>query len=828
LSTQIEPKLAQLVAEVWANFEATLFKQAERARNNAEQTRLLEGLRIAGAERSRVLGAFMARVKADLQRIELTPLADAAEPGNSPAEDLALVDTQRFEEDLALKDLGGRATVRYSEIIHLLGQRFAVLVGAPAFEPEQVPLAPDRLAAALREATDDFAVPAEQRLALFAECERLFLVELGTIYEEVDRIFVAARILPNAQGGVRRISAAGTNQSAAAKSRPPANPTGAPAPAAESTQNPPAPTPTLVSAPEATPRRWDASAAPMSASADSGAARAWRPSDWLMPGALGGDRTSSPSQQPPSISAADLSRFPGLAGLLAPMTGWPALGASEPRTGPEVADEVRLIDSIVDLLQQRRQALGPPQPGMATQVDAPTVDQALAELQRLHASERRLPGGAELDHGELKQELLGQLRAHVPPGRTPVLANQAEGTIDLIGMLLSELVKGQDPASPIRDLLARLKLPLLRVGLQDRSFFTTSEHPARRFLDTVADSGLYWINQQGPDSLLFERLRAMVDRIAQDFSGDLGLFNDQLEDLRGFMTTLARKADVAETRHIETAKGRERLEYAKQSAQRAIVHLLDGRRPPALVRALLEQTWTDVLALSILRHGDDKTELERRLRTANQLTSFFEARDANGTALAPAELSDDLIQGLATVGFHAKDARQLVDRLLNTDDGASSELPTSSTEIAIKLKSRPRLGAESGTQPTAALPKAEAKSAAEPAAALSEEQRRIRQHLLQTPFGTWFEFVDADGRPQRLKLAWFSTVSGRCLFVNARGARVEDVSIDELARRVAAGTAAIVGQNMQQPITSAWRRVLGSLKSLGGSAQPKTEADLSA
>ena len=85
------------------------------------------------------------------------------------------------------------------------------------------------------------------------------------------------------------------------------------------------------------------------------------------------------------------------------------------------------------------------------------------------------------------------------------------------------------------------------------------------------------------------------------------------------MQLLARRAEVAERRHVDAAKGREKLDLARDTARTAIERLLKRGNPSPLVRTLLEQAWTDALALTILRQGEDSSAFHRRLAVADQL-----------------------------------------------------------------------------------------------------------------------------------------------------------------------------------------------------------------
>src|SRR5690606_39301850 len=72
----------------------------------------------------------------------------------------------------------------------------------------------------------------------------------------------------------------------------------------------------------------------------------------------------------------------------------------------------------------------------------------------------------------LKQDLLAQLRQAVPDGKAPALAEEDGDAIDLVGMLFDHPMQAVRPNSPAAVLLSKLQVPLLRVALQDKAFFT--------------------------------------------------------------------------------------------------------------------------------------------------------------------------------------------------------------------------------------------------------------------------------------------------------------------------------------------------------------------
>jgi hypothetical protein len=68
----------------------------------------------------------------------------------------------------------------------------------------------------------------------------------------------------------------------------------------------------------------------------------------------------------------------------------------------------------------------------------------------------------------------------------------------------------------------------------------------------------------------------------------------------------------------------------------------------------------------------------------------------------------------------------------------------------------------------------------------------------------------------RRKLAWFSTLTGRCLFVNQRGARTDEKTLEQLARDIVRKQAKIWTEQSDSLIDRAWKAILSSLKQFAG------------
>lgn len=481
------------------------------------------------------------------------------------------------------------------------------------------------------------------------------------------------------------------------------------------------------------------------------------------------------------------------------------LPAEASPAAPAPADDAEIFDTLYRLLAERRRRSDDGY-ARATAASAPPASRddlqsLLGALQReRHAPFAASPGDEPPhDTAQFKRELFDRLRRAGPHGSALRLVDDDVDTIELVGLLFEYVGANLRADSGARALLNRLHVPVLRVALGDRSFFTRRSHPARELLNAIAETGERWIDESDSDPDLSAKMRLVVDSVSADFDGDPALFENLLADLGRHMQLLARRAEVFERRQIEAAQGRERLEIARSTARGAIAQALRDGTPAAAASALLEHAWTDALALSALRHGSSSDEFRRRLAVASALV-----RDGTPASL-DASIRRELEAGLGEVGLHADDVARLIAGLGRRSDDASggTREPLGGDDVA---PTRARLGEQLAPLPSSdAAPKP-------PAIPLNAAEAATLESLREVPFGTWFVFtLNQQGVSVRRKLAWFSTVTRRCLFVNQRGARCDDRTLDQLARDMARGQARIEVPPQVSLIDRAWKGIVEAL-----------------
>jgi len=567
-SDEIERTLVSTLNE----FEQQLFKFAEQARSNMVQTRWLEAQRLVKRTRPDLVPRFLIALEAELACIKDPAGAKSIAGGfRLTRDELALVENLDLDEATVLSEIASRAEVRNSLPLYLLGQRFGVLAGKPAFDAENLPIGPQALCRMLRQASDCLELAAEHRSLLFRTFERHLMPLYGGFIESVNTYLSRNGVLPNLHYVPVRTRPAGA---------PGAKGRGAgPAVADAGTGAGPGG------------RGVSGDSAGVQADGDTGATTG------------GGPR----GPRGPRGDARDAGG-PGRTGD----TGDTGSGSAGLGAGGQVVASDDNFQQMRHLLAGRRQLLGklvgglPASGGGGVPVSTDQVQDVLGTLQQKASTTMMVngkPTPRTITH--LKQDLLAQLRQHTPGNQPPALAEEDGDAIDLVGMLFDHIMKDVRPNSDASTLLAKLQVPLLRVALQDKSFFTRQQHPARQMLNTIAETGAYWLGEDDADQQLVGKMQSVVDRTVREFDGDLGLFNNLLEDLSGHLQTVTRKAEVAEKRHVEAARGKEKLALARERAASVVEGMLKKQNLPRFTHTLLSQAWTDVMALTSLRHGED-------------------------------------------------------------------------------------------------------------------------------------------------------------------------------------------------------------------------------
>ncbi|WP_226667370.1 DUF1631 domain-containing protein [Microbulbifer aggregans] len=224
--------------------------------------------------------------------------------------------------------------------------------------------------------------------------------------------------------------------------------------------------------------------------------------------------------------------------------------------------------------------------------------------------------------------------------------------IRLVDMLFSFMLEDRNLAEPIKVQLIRLQLPMLKLAVADKAFFSKGGHPARRLLNELADAAIGW--QPGENYLndpLYREVCSVVEGVLSEFEEDESVFVRLLESFRDYASRERKRAAVMERRTIDEAQGTARVEAAKARVAAVFDALTAERELPKIVHEWLNRVWNSVLFRTCLKEGTD---------SGNWRLHVLTARDLIWSVVAPMPES------------RAKMQRLLPDLRRRLDEGAQS------------------------------------------------------------------------------------------------------------------------------------------------------------
>jgi hypothetical protein len=465
-----------------------------------------------------------------------------------------------------------------------------------------------------------------------------------------------------------------------------------------------------------------------------------------------------------------------------------------------------LFDALRELvaLQRERGAGEPAGPGstgsgtaggaMAGPVLPP--DEVVGALSTLQGE---LPEGTAGGPGvaDLKPMLLQRIGGG---GAEAQMRQADEDVIDMVGLLFEFILGDQNLPIPVKAALGRLQIPMIKVALLDKAFFTHRNHAARKLLNELAHAGLGVADASAKRDAVFAEIERVVHRVLEEFEDDTRLFETLLEEFTHFLADRDQRTEQVEQREAKSIEGRERLELAKRRVAGAIAERLRRRRVPRGLREFLDEKWRHHLLITYLKVGEEGEEYQDALRIMDGLLWSVRPKKSAQDRQEMVETLRPLLKRLRdalaetfmdpevhrAAFFRELQAYQLA-ALRGTDPAADE--PERVAEPAAEAQPPFVPEVPSPPPPADALTPPSAEPSPEPAVtaapAVVDEDALERAGTI--PVGTWLELKREGAQAVRVKLSWRSPLTGRCLLVNHRGLKEAEVSAQDLAAQLAGG-----------------------------------------
>lgn len=362
-------------------------------------------------------------------------------------------------------------------------------------------------------------------------------------------------------------------------------------------------------------------------------------------------------------------------------------------------------------------------------------------------------------------------------------------TVDIVAMLFDFIFDDEQIPDPIKAVVGRLQIPVLKVAMLDKSFFSTKAHPARRLLDALSRAAVSLSASVSHDDPMYCQISALVGRVQEEFDQDIGVFDKVLEEFEAWM-------EARERREIDTAERSARLEAAREEAETAARKAIAVRleeATPAVVRRFLETCWVTVLAEMATASGEGEGSAAWRggLQTASDLIWSVTPKtstDERGrlVAMLPGLLKR-LREGTQLAAIGDTESASFNDSLMRLHSAAIRQQPMPTIEVDE--------GGDGDDDAAPAFVRRERNTGdvvvdsirlvASTPAPTDEALNRV----MDLKRGDWVEFVQDNGERVRGRLSWVSPQRGIYLFTNPQSPRAIAIAPTALEAQLARGLA---------------------------------------
>jgi hypothetical protein len=414
--------------------------------------------------------------------------------------------------------------------------------------------------------------------------------------------------------------------------------------------------------------------------------------------------------------------------------------------------------------------------------DQQSILSALTELQQIPSAQVSMTQNGHYQLPELRQLLAGNLQAGAQS-----VSHIDEDTINVIDLLFEFILEDKVIPAPIRAMIARLQIPMLKVAIRDKKFFSTKNHPARRLLNNLAKISTGW-NQQNStqQDLIQTKIEEVITTILAESDTDVSLFEELNLQLKQFIEQQGQNSTVAEQRVVKANEGQEKLIAAEQQVENVIeARLSQYSQLPKVVMSLIDDGLKHVLKLRLLQKGIESAEWKASVALLEQLIWSVQPKPEPSDRQQLSETLPQLIEALKAnlsgASFNQPKIRAYFDELhiCHTQCMQGDELQP---EILQTIEHR----TDNSKEIEPALPPIAIEEKV-----LSDEEALEKATTLK--IGTWLEVFDEES-PRQIKFSWRSNLTGRCLFVSYHGLKAADLSLVELAGLFQSGQAKIIDQ----------------------------------
>ena len=390
--------------------------------------------------------------------------------------------------------------------------------------------------------------------------------------------------------------------------------------------------------------------------------------------------------------------------------------------------------------------------------------------------------------------------------------------VTFVGMLFEYILNDRNLAIPMKALIARLQIPIVKLAVIDKSFFSRPSHPARRLLNELSSAGIGWSSSaERKRDALYNKIESVVAGVLEEFQTNPEIFTRLLEDLTSFVRNDRRRIETVEQRVRETEQGKARTYDAKRRVQNILNQKASGLRLHPNMGRFISDTWSKVLVYACIKHGPTSDAWNESVESLDQLLwniqPLNDMADVEKRDHARKDLMERLRAGMEMINLATEEVDELaallekhLKEISAHDRGYLEDRSPRSEPSDPELEVIPEVILTPVTKDTTDIK-------------LPAEASALVDKLAE---GSWVELCNSDDERIRCKLATILSDGSRYIFVNRKGMKVAERSRAEIARELMDAKTTLLDDT--EIFDKALQAVIGNLRHMRNQSPPPPSA----
>ena len=561
--------LSDLMRVLMESVDDAMFELSDKVENDRERNMYFEAMREIRLKREGLKQHFNYEMQ---QRFDTfigvnSATSDLRDEVDDETE-LTLLEFDDLEDNIAIDNMISKARPHFEDDLFAVTERLKLVLRRKDFDEDENPLDPKAICDSFHKASDLLETDIQVKLIFYKLFEKSVLNNLGHFYSELNELFVRKGVLPGFKPDQERMKQ--TTRFMANRIRNNSN----------------------QSVSEGPSNMISNSAFTAGVAAAEGSLFAALQQAVIGQAAAGQAATDQAATEQPATGQATTGQAvsgqaaTGQSVANSQSTGVPAVGSDVGNAGQQPAHPTGQSESAGAVV-------GIPQ-------DSGFIS-ALTSLQNASMPSQPL---ITIDPQSLRMATQEQLLAFRAENQHQSSADENQ-IMDVVSMLFDFFFDDKALPAPIKVLIGRLQIPMLKVAILDRDFFNQKKHPARKLLDGISRASLGWSENHADEQTLIDKIEEIVNFLTDEFNEDISVFEEAHIKFKNFLRQESEEIKKAELELLQQEKELDlQFKDSQDAAATLIETLTDNQELSFEVIDFMQTTWASVLFSAYLSLGE--------------------------------------------------------------------------------------------------------------------------------------------------------------------------------------------------------------------------------